>query len=630
MSTAARRAEFFALEAREYLADLDPAAAGESPELERLVRGARALRGAALMAGLGTFARAAAGLEALARQVRDHATPWTPGPRAAWLDGLQTLRDLTERATAWEAVDDRAALALADRIERATSGGSVKMTVPATPALTPGVRAFIARESAMIAGSLEEAARALAPVPPQAALAAVLERMRALRGLGGSAELSPLPELLDAMEMATRTLLSDVPPPPDVATLFADGAHVLAAMARSMNDEGRVEQPRELAALADALLASYAGERDVVPIGALAPEGGESLLRRGTPPLLAGDATPVALELVGVGDHLLEIAEQLRRSPSSAAADLRLFVLHRTLATMPPKSPTGRFLAPLAQALTGAIGAGLARGDRERFLGLLREAGQFLTDTGNAPADGQRLGARDRLAATILGAAFHATPDGSPAMTPALLANPWQPPALDRPAPPAIPVVTFRPDEPPVVVIETPTAAEPPIVSIASLAPDADDVVSIESLAPDADADDIVSIESLAPDAPADDIVSIESLAPDAWPIVAIESLAPEAPAVVIPAAAAGGPGRLELAYRSLALMTSSPDRDAPSLDARLGHEILPIEQLLYRGPAALHRAAQVREEINGLLAEPTVSLDRLRPYIQELLDLVPLARDAA
>ncbi len=54
MSTAARRAEFFALEAREYLADLDPAVAGDAPELERLVRGARALRGAALMAGLGT------------------------------------------------------------------------------------------------------------------------------------------------------------------------------------------------------------------------------------------------------------------------------------------------------------------------------------------------------------------------------------------------------------------------------------------------------------------------------------------------------------------------------------------------------------------------------------------------
>lgn len=96
MSTAHRRAEFFALEAREYLAELEPVLSADSPDLERLVRGARALRGAALMAGLGTFARAAAGLEALARRVRDHGTPWAPGARAAWQDGLQTLRELTE------------------------------------------------------------------------------------------------------------------------------------------------------------------------------------------------------------------------------------------------------------------------------------------------------------------------------------------------------------------------------------------------------------------------------------------------------------------------------------------------------------------------------------------------------
>ncbi len=146
-----------------------------------------------------------------------------------------------------------------------------------------------------------------------------------------------------------------------------------------------------------------------------------------------------------------------------------------------------------------------------------------------------------------------------------------------------------------------------------------------ESLAPD---EAPLAIESLAPDeAP---IVAIESLAPDEAPIVAIESLAPDAPAVMIPAAAAGMPGRLERAYRSLALVTAQRGDEAPSLDALLGNDVLPIEQLLYRGQSALHRAAQVREEINGLLSEPTVSLDRLRPYIQELLDLVPLARDAA
>ncbi len=593
MSTASRRAEFFALEAREYLADLGATATADAPDLERLVRGARALRGAALMAGLGTYARSSAGLEALARQVRDHAIPWLPAARAAWLDGLQTLKELTERAPGWEAVDDRAALALADRIERVTVGGP-KVSAPVTPALTPGVRAFIARESATIAGTLAEASRALAPVPPQAALAAVLERMRALRGLGGAAELSPLPELLDAMEMATRTLLSDVPPPPNVAALFAEAAHVLGTMARSMAEDGRVEQPRELAGLAESLLTSYTGELDVLPIAALAPSGMDSLIRPGVPPHLAGDASPVPLELVGVGDHLLETATALQRSPSSAASDLRLFVLHRTLVTMPPRSPTGRFLAPLAHAIAAAIAAGVARSDGERFLALLREAGRFLTRAGNDPADHGLLHARDQLAATILRSAGHPVRDISPTATPTLLASPRQ-------SPPQRPRVPAR-DE--------------PIVAIESLAPDDEPVVTIESLAPD--------------DEP---IVAIESLAPDDEPIVTIESLAPAptgAAERLVPADAAGSAGRLERAFRRRSELERSRGDEAPSLERLIGAGIVPIGQLCYRGAAALARAAQVREEINGLLAEPTVSLDRLRPYIQELLDLVPLARDAA
>lgn len=606
MSTASRRAEFFALEAREYLADLGTTAAVDAPDLERLVRGARALRGAALMAGLGTYARAAAGLEALARQVRDHTMPWAPSAKATWLDGLQTLRDLTERAPGWEAVDDRAALALADRIERVTGGGP-KLAAPAGPALTPGVRAFIARESATIAGTLAEASRALAPVPPQAALAAVLERMRALRGLGGAAELSPLPELLDAMEMATRTLLSDVPPPPNVAALFADAAQILGAMARSMAEEGRVEQPRELAGLAESLLSSYAGELDVMPIAALAPTGVDSLLRAGVPPHLDGDTTPVPLELVGVGDHLLETATALQRSPSSAASDLRLFVLHRTLATMPPRSPTGRFLAPLARAIAAAVAAGVARSDGERFLALLREAGRFLTRAGNDPADRELLQVRDQLAATILRAAGHPVRDLPPAAPPPLLAKPTQPHS-QRPR-------VRAPDE--------------AIVSIESLAPDNDSIVGIESLAPDDEP--IVAIESLAPDD--EPIVAIESLAPDDEPIVAIESLAPALPVIadrLVPAEAAGSAGRLERAFRRRSELEGTRGDEEPSLEQLIGAGIVPIGQLCYRGAGALTRAAQVREEINGLLAEPTVSLDRLRPYIQELLDLVPLARDAA
>ncbi len=392
MSSAPRRAEFFALEANEYLADLEPlATAHDRPDAERLVRGARALRGAALMAGLGTFARAAAGLEALARQVRDHALAWEPNAREAWLDGLAALRALVTRASHWEAADDRQALALADRFDLVISGRPARAAVPPPAALTPGVRAFIARESALIAGSLELASRALAPIPPADALAGVLERMQSLRGLGGSAELSPLPELLDAMEVATRALLSDATAPPNVAAVFADAAHALATIARAVADAGQIVPPPELESIARRLLEAYASENDVVSILTLAPTGMASIVREGTPPSALPDSDPVPVELVGVGDHLLTVADSLTRPASLAARDLRLFVLHRTLAAMPSRSATGRFLAPLAEAISVAIGNRVAADRPDAFVAMVRGCGRFLVEAG---------GTNDRIALT--------------------------------------------------------------------------------------------------------------------------------------------------------------------------------------------------------------------------------------
>ncbi|PYO36337.1 MAG: hypothetical protein DMD74_04550, partial [Gemmatimonadetes bacterium] len=62
--------DFFALEAGEYLERLDTVlqpAEGAAPLADEFVRLARALRGSALMASQQPVARAAAGLEALAR-----------------------------------------------------------------------------------------------------------------------------------------------------------------------------------------------------------------------------------------------------------------------------------------------------------------------------------------------------------------------------------------------------------------------------------------------------------------------------------------------------------------------------------------------------------------------------------
>ena len=645
MSGAARRAEFFALEAREYLAELEPLArALDLPDAERLVRGARALRGASLMAGLGTFARAAAGLEGIARQVRDNSLAWEPDARLAWREGLELLKTLVTRATAWEASDDRQALGLADRLERVAGGQSAANPVPQTSALTPGVRAFIARESALIAGSLEQAARALAPLPPPAALAAVLERMQSLRGLNASVELSPLPELLDAMEVATRTLLSEVPPPPDVGAIFADAAHALAAMARSVADTGRVTQLAEVDRVAARLLESYAVERDVVPMAALAPEGMESVISRGTLPNVADHADPVPVELISVGDHLLLTADALSQAPTTAVRDLRLFVLHRTLMTMPPRSGTGRFLSPLTEAITTAIGDGIAVREVEEFVKMLRECGRFLVDSGGNN-DGPALSRqRDLLAARLItvGLGDHR------------LRAPTPPAAAPRPQSRVAPadsisptrVSESRPETEEVVSIASlgfsETAPEPDddVVSISSLEfvetpPDVDEVVPIASLdfvgVPPLP-EDVVPIESLAPaEESAAEIIGIEALAFDQVEekIVPIAALFPdEPPSPLIPDVAPGEPSPLEVAYARRAGLDREDGTVVPSLDALIAMRIVPVEALVYRGAAAWARADEVRREIRALLDGPGISLEQVRPYLSELLDLVPLARD--
>jgi len=136
-----------------------------------------------------------------------------------------------------------------------------------------------------------------------------------------------------------------------------------------------------------------------------------------------------------------------------------------------------------------------------------------------------------------------------------------------------------------------------------------------------------------------DGIVGIETLAPDEFDVVPIESLAPDpesgfGPArdapPVIPEEAPGTPSRLELAFARRRTLPPDSDPPAPTLSGLIGAEIVPIASLLYRGASALSRADEVRTEIYIILADPSVSLERLRPHIHELLDLVPLARGAA
>nr|MBA2292916.1 hypothetical protein [Gemmatimonadales bacterium] len=418
---------------------------------------------------------------------------------------------------------------------------------------------------------LEEAARALAPVPPPAALAAVLERMRALRGLGASTDLTPLPELLDAMEVATRTLLDDHPAPPDAASVFTDAARALGEMARGIADSGRVTPPAALEGVARRLLNSYTSEADVVAIASLAPDGAESVVHRGALPP-QGDADPLPVELVSVGDHLVLAAESLARTDASAARDLRLFVLHRTLSTMPSRSGTGRFLLPMTNAIRSALAAGMPNSRPDAFLKLVRDCGQFLVNAGSEHDQSVLRTDRDRILSGVLGAAA---------------------------------------------------------LSGAAHGTSSDDIVPIEQLAPD-DVDAVVDIAALDYD---DDIVDIATLAPDD-DVVPIESLAPNAePALPdgVPPHAAGEPSRLEAAFRTRrALARAEAAAPQPSNTDALEVPVVEIGTLLFRGARALDRIGELHAELAQLVDTGTPSAPTLRPLIEELADLIPLARDAA
>src|SRR5947209_5875157 len=99
--------DFFALEAGEYLERLDGLLAkGSSPSADEIVRLARALRGSALMASQPAIARTAAGLEAVARAVREGRRAWDPQTQQLALRGVDDLKIFVRRAGSGRAIGE--------------------------------------------------------------------------------------------------------------------------------------------------------------------------------------------------------------------------------------------------------------------------------------------------------------------------------------------------------------------------------------------------------------------------------------------------------------------------------------------------------------------------------------------
>src|SRR5438034_1124691 len=436
--------DFFALEAGEYLERLDGMLAqGDSPSADEIVRLARALRGSALMANQPAIARAAAGLEVLARAVREGRRAWDPQTQQLALRAVDDLKIFVRRAGSWTDADTAKAEALAVELEQVAGRPSAQIRAVEALGLDAGARAFVAREGAAIAGALERAAQALRANPrAHDPLQHVLRALQPLRGLAALTDLPPLPDLLEGIERAIGELSrSRLEPPTNLGELFQVAGSAIARAAREVAERGRPDpEGPDFRQFAGLLVKVMESEPDAVSIGSLYySDSGPHIVSRGVP--AARPSTLGKLELVSHGEHLRQAADSLERAPSATQRELRAHTLGTTFRAL--ANAGGGVLADrVAQfAIAGreAVASGIAVSSAAAFAAELRRAGDLLARSGT--------GDEEALATELdaLTAALRAIqPGAAPARAPAAPAPAPRPAPASRPTPPPAPAPVVR------------------------------------------------------------------------------------------------------------------------------------------------------------------------------------------
>lgn len=374
--------DFFVLEASDYLERLDAIAqapAGSAPSGDDFVRLARAYRGSALMASQQLMARAGQGIEAVARAVRDGRIVWDERVRGEVIRAVDDCKILLRRVKTPEAGDAQRAEGIGLGLERlAGRPPEPAARAPHAGGLDAGSRAFVGREAAAIASTLDRAARALALDPSsREVLGGIAPAMSQLRGVAVLNDLPPLADLLACVDGAVR-LVHSTPGPvsAETAAVFDAAAIAVTRAAREVVETDRpTAESVEARTFASALLRTFVRVGEPVPIELLfAAESGPHVVTAGQPP--AGGPAPPRLELVSQGEFLAAAAADLDRAGGAVLRDLRLFVIGAGLKPLieTDGSVLGRSLAGFAEAGWWAIGSGSAAAEPERFAEVVSDA----------------------------------------------------------------------------------------------------------------------------------------------------------------------------------------------------------------------------------------------------------------
>lgn len=379
-------AEFFAMEAGEYLERLDAliSPAG-TPNGDEFVRLARALRGSALMANQQSIAGAAGGLEALARGIRESRLPWDAANRQIAIRSVDDLKVLIRSLRTWSPAEDAKARAMAQELEQLA--GTRAPGRPAGRAPDAGTRALVAREGTALATELVRLAVALSQNPGGTALAGTaLKVMQPLRGVAGLNDLPPLPDILEGVERAVGEVTRRPTAAGAAAAVFRAAAQALSRAAKEAAAGPVTSDTPELTEFAMRLRQLIEPAGEAVPIESLYyADGGPHVLEAGKAPVGARPGTIGRVELVSHGEHIKQVSDELQRATSAAQRDLRAQSLTATLRSL---AAAGGAVTAFAAAAHEAVTRAASLPDPTALVTGLRDAGTLLAHATSADDPG--------------------------------------------------------------------------------------------------------------------------------------------------------------------------------------------------------------------------------------------------
>ena len=312
--------DFFTLEATEYVDQLDSLvsdAVDTAPDAETFARVSRGLRGSATMAKLTGIAELSAGLERLARQVREGSLPWDVSVRGTAIAVVDDLKLLVRGARRWSAAEESRAGARIEELDR---------IAPRTVVPRPRGRGseYLATTAANAATGLLEFAEHPGTLEE---LQEVMKRVRALRGIAALRDLPPLAEVVDAVDSAAKPIeIGHDSATAERRRLFRAAARVLLEGGDAVRRGGvpAIDSVavREFGHAAETLRTSGTEREadDVVPISALFPDdAADPVQPAANPPTTA--AQRFRLEVVSQAEHLRRLVAEGREATDSVTRD---------------------------------------------------------------------------------------------------------------------------------------------------------------------------------------------------------------------------------------------------------------------------------------------------------------------